>query len=118
MNRIRFRLIPLLTALAALPAAVNAKPADVALNACARQIVSDFAAQQGLTPRYSVVLDEHHLGSGVTSAEVYRFTLIARNPRNGAVVARAQCDAQSSGRIIAYRTLPLTEPDETVAQSQ
>lgn len=118
MNRIRFRMIPLLTALAAFPAALKAKPADVALGACAKQIVTDFAAKQGLTPRYSVVLDEHRLGSEAASAVVYRFTLIARDPRNGAVVARAECDAQSSGKVIAYRTLPLTEESPMVAQSQ
>ena len=118
MNRIRFRMIPLLTALAALPAASNAKPADVALDACAKQIVTDFAARQGHTPRYSVVLDESQLGSSAGSAAVYRFTLIARDPRNGAVVARAQCDVQWSGRVIAFRTLPLTEKSPTVAQNQ
>ncbi|MGH8262177.1 MAG: hypothetical protein ACRET4_01755 [Steroidobacteraceae bacterium] len=118
MNRIRFRLIPLLTVLAVLPAALNAKPADVALDACAKRIVTDFAARQGHKPRYTVVLDESQLGSSAESAAVYRFTLIARNPLNGAVVARAQCDVRWSGKVIAFRTLPLTEKPPTVAQNQ
>ena len=118
MNRIRFRMIPLLTVLTALPAVSNAKPADVALDACAKQIVTDFAARQGHTPRYSVVLDESHLGSSAESAAVYRFTLIARDPRNGAIVARAQCDVQWSGKVIAFRTLPVTRESPMVARGE
>lgn len=114
----RFRLIPLLTALAAVPAVASAKPADVALKACARQIVTDFASKQGLTPKYSVKLDESRTALGAPSADVYRFTLIARNPKDGSVVARAQCDAQFNGRVIAYRTLPLSEQPATLAKSE
>ena len=61
MKRIRFRTIPLVMSLAALPALADAKTADVALDACARQIVSDFATRQGLAPRYTVKLDERQV---------------------------------------------------------
>lgn len=118
MTTIRFRLIPLLAALAALPAVSNAKPADVALKACAREIASDFGAKQGLTPKYSVKLDESLVPFSAPSADVYRFTLIARNPKNGAVVARAQCDAQFNGRVLSFRTLPLKEEAATLAKSE
>ncbi len=118
MKRIRFRTIPLVMSLAALPALADAKTADVALDACARQIVSDFATRQGLAPKYTVKLDERQALREPADANVYRFTLIARNPKSGAVVARAQCDAGYDGRVISYRTLPLTDASATLARSE
>ena len=118
MQRIRFRTIPLVISLAALPALAGAKPAEVALDACARQIVSDFATRQGRAPKYTVKLDERQALHEPGVASVYRFTLIARNPKSGAVVAYAQCDAGHDGRVISYRTLPLSDASATLARSE
>jgi len=111
-------MIPLALSLAALPALAAAKSPDVALDACARQIVSDFAVRQGLAPKYTVVLDKSRSIKEPAEASVYRFTLIARNPKSGAVVARAQCDAGYDGHVISYRTLPLNEASGTFAGSE
>lgn len=118
MTRIRFRTIPLVLSLAAMPALASAKPAAVALDACARQIVSDFATRQGLAPKYTVKLDERQALHEPADASVYRFTLVARNPKSGAVVAYAQCDAGYDGRVISYRTLPLSGAAATFARSE
>lgn len=118
MTGIRFRTIPLVLSLAALPALASTKPAEVALDACARQIVSDFATRQGLAPKYTVKLDERQALYEPANASVYRFTLVARNPKSGTVVAYAQCDAGYDGRVISYRTLPLTDVSPMVARRE
>jgi hypothetical protein len=109
MKKIGLRMIPLGAALAALPAMSNAAAPDLALNACAQQVVSGLAARQGSTPKYSVRFD-HPAGfthGPLAESSVYRFTLEAHDPKSGTLVARAECDAQYDGRVIVYRPLPL-----------
>jgi hypothetical protein len=118
MYNIRFRLIPLVTALAVHPALSHSKPADIALDACARQVVGDVAARQGLQPKYSVTLKDDPLLSLPASADVYRFTLEARDPKTGSIVARAECDAAHDGKVISYRTLPLIKEPATLAKNR
>ena len=118
MYNIRFRLIPLVTALAVHPALSHSKSADVALNACARQVVDDVAARQGLQPKYSVTLENDLRLSPPAFADVYRFTLEARDPKTGSIVARAECDAAHDGKVISYRTLPLRKEPATLAKNR
>ncbi len=108
-RRIMPRALVLAASLAALPALSVAKPSDVALNGCAQQVVSEFAARQGLTPKYSVNLDQRRSFRDFGAAEpaIYRFTLEARDPKTGLLVARAECDARYTGEVVAFRTLPL-----------
>lgn len=113
MRRIHHRVTPRALAFAAslvtLPALSIAKPSDAALNGCAQQVVSELAARQGLTPKYSVNLDQRRGFSdfGAAEPEIYRFTLEARDPKTGVLVARAECDAQYTGKVVAFHTLPL-----------
>jgi len=115
MNRIPFRTIPIVAALGALPAIASAQPADLALTACARQVVNDLAAHQSVAPRYSVVLKGDPAPSPY-DLRPYRFALEARDPKTGVLVVRAECDAQGDGKVIAYRTLPLGKAPATFAE--
>jgi hypothetical protein len=118
MKRIGIRLLSLTTTLTGLAAMSHANAPDVALAACAKQVVSDFAARQGLMPKYSVALDESGAAGAPEHASIYHFTMEARDPKTGALVAHAECDAQYSGEVIAYRTLPLTTAPKTLAKSE
>jgi hypothetical protein len=124
MRRIHHRVMPRAIVLAAsfatLPALSIAKPSDAALNGCAQQVVSEFAARQGLTPKYSVNLDQRRSFSdfGAAEPEIYRFTLEARDPKTGLLVARAECDAQYTGKVVAFRTLPLAGQSMTLAKGE
>jgi len=119
-HRVMPRAMALAASLATLPALSIAMPSDAALNGCAQQIVSDLAAHQGLTPKYSVNLDRRRSFSdfGVAEPEIYRFTLEARDPKTGLLVARAECDARYTGKVVAFRTLPLAAQSTTLAKGE
>jgi hypothetical protein len=118
MKRIGIRLLSLTAMLTGLAAMSHAKGPDVALAACAKQVVSDFAAQQGLMPRYTIALDDSAAGWAPAESSMFHFTMEAHNPKTGALVAHAECDAQYNGKVIAYRTLPLTTAPKTLAKSE
>jgi hypothetical protein len=92
------------------PAAANASPERVALNACANALASNVAAAGGATT-YQVKYQ--HSASGPLEdyySHQYTFYLEARNGKSGAPLARATCSATRNGSITAFTPVPLTQP--------
>jgi hypothetical protein len=103
------------TVAALTPAISNASPEKASVKACASAFastVTNGAAAPGYKLAYRT-----SLGSALADfyPTEYTFTMDARDPKTGAVIAHAVCSADSKGTVTAISTTPVDAKTTTLA---
>jgi hypothetical protein len=108
MNRRIFALAAA-TVAALVPAICNATPETEAINACARAFASSLAAPGAAAPPYQVTYRGDRDAGSVAwyFTREYSFELRANDKKTGLPIARARCDADGKGAVVALKPRPL-----------
>jgi len=100
------------------PALANATPEKTSAQACASAFASSMATHGTEAQPYKFA---YRGGSTASVVNFYpsdfTFTMIARDPKTGATIARAQCTADSRGSVTGLAALPLDTKTATLASA-
>jgi len=100
------------------PVLVNASPEKASAQACASAFASSMATHGAESQPYKFA---YRGGSSTSVVNFYpsdfTFTMLARDPKTGATIARAQCTANSRGSVTGLAALPLETKSATLASA-
>jgi hypothetical protein len=114
-KRILFLAAASLAAIA--PSLSHAAPESVALNACARAFASSIAAPGASSPAFKLKYHGDQAADGISQyyGHAYTFELQAHDPKTGLAVARATCNTNFGGTVLALTAMPLESAAPTLA---
>jgi hypothetical protein len=98
------------------PAISNASPEKASVKACASAFASTVTTSGGVAPGYKLA---YHSSFGSALADFYpteyTFTMEARDPKTGSVIAHAVCSADSRGTVTGISTTAVETKTTTLA---
>jgi len=109
------RKIALLATIAALsPVISNASSETASVKACASAFATSLASAGAAAPAFKL---DYRASAGSAFADFFKtestFSLVAHDPKTGAVIARANCSTDVRGNVTAIAAMPLNA--ETVS---